>query len=207
MTDRQRTRFYFPAWAAAAAANRWRMETRRLVIEPERLSELGRKVVAEARARAAKEFRGPTLRDLRRGAHVVALGRDKSAKDLTQAELKHVLSVFKLLKDEMDLDASMRLDHPEIGEREGAQAAIKKLDFRHRYIDTLCRRMFAPVYDPPFWEDLPVAKLRALFGLLKERRAETERGRSPPAALPLLPAGCDQGTGRAPELDPANAPF
>jgi hypothetical protein len=179
MTEKQRTRFYFPAWNVAVKANGWHMKDCRLQIAPagrDRLSDLGRTVVAEALRRAGSEARGPRLDDLRHACHVVALGRDKSSAKLDNREVDKVVALFRLLTEETDIAAGMRYDNPDIGERERLKVKISRLKIPHAKIDGVCRRGFAPVYSAPYWEDLPLASLRALFGILQtiqERKPST----------------------------------
>jgi hypothetical protein len=138
-------------------------------------------VVASATAIAASQHRAPVLDDLRHGVHVVALGRDKSSKQLTNRELDCVVSFMQLMVDETNISADLRLGNPDIGDREALVATIKKLIVPEAIIHDVCKRSFAPVYNPPHWQHLPLPNLRALVGILREQKQKylVEAGLAP----------------------------
>lgn len=168
MTPAQRTRFYFPAWSDTCRALGWRMDRGRLVVDEARLNDHGRKVLVAAQTLAGKEQRAVTLDDLRYGAHIVSLGWPKSSAKFSNKEVDRVVSFFKLLQDDTNIAASMRLNNPAIAEREALVARIGKMNVPFAIIDGACEKAFAPVYVKPFFEDLPIASLRALVGILTE---------------------------------------
>jgi hypothetical protein len=172
MTEKQQKRFYFPKWNEVCRANCWKTESGKLKaeIDPENGSDWVKKVWRFARQLAATSCRGVTLDDLRHGAHIVALGHDKSSETMTNAELDKVMVVFRLLIDETDLDASMEFSNPEAGERRRQKYFIEHAA-PEAYIDAVCKGKFAKVYQSPFWEDLPLWALRDLSRTLANRRA------------------------------------
>lgn len=184
MTERQQKRFYFPNWNAAFNAN-WRREKSRVLAVENRIeSEWVRKVETLAQQLALQQHRAPVADDLRHACHVVAISRDKSSHDLSNAELDRVVTLFKLLANPDDLDAVMSWQHPENAERKRLVYAIKTAA-PHAYIDDICRDMFAPIYEPPFWEDLPIASLRHLSVTLKHRKATWNRKQLSAANAPF----------------------
>lgn len=175
MTDKQKFKLYFPLWRQACEANGWeRAESRRQRVGNETGSEWVSKVetfarqLAKSRDQGAAE-QGVTVDDLRHGAHICALGRDKSSKDFTNGDLDRVVSLFRLLIEPTDLDASMNLADPERG-----QAARIKHFIKHAapfaYTDAICRGKFRGSYESPFWEDLPMWALKDLARTLAERK-------------------------------------
>ena len=184
MTKKQQRRFFFPAWSAVCRALGWRMVAGRLELGGGRAANEHRsRVIAAATAIAAKEHRAPTLDDLRHGCYVVALGCDRDTLKLNNREVDAVTSLFKLLVDETNIAADLRLSNPDIGERERLVRAIIRLRVPDALIDEVCRHSFAPVYSAPFHEDLPLPNLRALVGILtkmSERQRSVFRSALPP---------------------------
>ena len=168
MTKKQQRRFFFPAWTAARRALGWKMVDGRLEIILAKVNDHGRKVMDAAHKIAAAQQRAPTLDDLRHGCYVVALGRDRDTLKLNNREVDAVTSLFKLLVNEADISADMKLSNPDIGERERLVRKINSLKIPDAIIDAVCRRSFAPVYTSPFFEDLPLINLRSLVGILTE---------------------------------------
>jgi hypothetical protein len=198
MTINQQRRFFFPAWATCVAAIGWRMKNGRLeMTHPDGANEHQRKVIAAAVARAAAHQRAATLDDLRHGCYVVALGRDCDTLKMNNRQVDAVTSLFKLLVNETDIAADLKLSNPDIGERERLVRKIHSLKIPDAMIDAICRKSFAPVYSAPWFEDLPLVSLRALCGILteiKERKTlniqhSTANPEVPPAAQPDLLAG------------------
>lgn len=174
MTEAQQRSFYFPAWNRCTRANDWRMERGRLVGKraashggPE-TSALYERVWIAAEELARRQARSVTAEDLRHACHVVALGRDKSSKELRNAEVDRVVGLFRVLQDPDDLDALLDWLHPENGERKRLVAAIKAAA-PHAYIDRICRSRSDWNYEPPFWEDLELSALRQLRITLRRR--------------------------------------
>ncbi len=205
MTDKQRFGFYFPAWRRACEANGWRMEKGRLMgagIQDGALGEAAlpsewvRKVVTFARQIAAMEHRGPTVNDLRHGAHVMALGRDKSSTVLTNSEVDRVATLFKLLADPDDLDAMMHWQDPGMSEKNRLEWAIQ-----HAAPEAYVREIASRKFGTRMWEWLQMDQMRQLLMTLKghqrgwrrsaggapaeERRSEGNRMGSRSRALAL----------------------
>ena len=178
---------YIRDWAAGAKANGWKMVKGRLVINESKLNDHGRKVYAAAVQRAGSEHRAPVLEDLRHGIHVVALGRDKSSKAMNNRETDAVFALFKLLVNECDLAAQLKLSNPDIGERERLVIRIERLKIPEAIVLEICRKSFAPVFNGTHYEDLPLPSLRALCGILTEIRERKDTARTLPVA-----AVCDR---------------
>lgn len=170
MTPAQHTRFYFPNWLGTCRRLGWRLADGRLQVEEARLNQHAQRVLAAGTARAAAEHRAPVLDDLRHGVHAVALGRDKSSKQLTNRELDCVVAFMQLMIQETNIGADILLDHPEISERKALKAGIENLKVPEAVIYDICRRSFAPVYSHPHWDQLPLPNLRALIGILKAEK-------------------------------------
>ena len=175
MTTKQQKRFFFPLWNQTCRALGWKMEDGRLVLPDGRRNEHQKKVIAEASALAAKEHRAPVLNDLRHGCYIVALGHDVKTLKMSNQQVDKVTSLFKLLVNDTDIAADMKLANPDIGERERLVRKINALKIPDAMIDAVCKKSFAPVYTAPFYEDLPILRLRSLTGILveiKERKSE-----------------------------------
>lgn len=172
MTEKQ-SHLYLRMWRDAVAANHWHTAKGAAVIDPERLTEMGSNVVAMARAMALADARACKLEDLRHACHVLALGRDKSSKDLTNAELDRVLSVIRLVTDGEDIDALIALDHPEIGVEKRLNWAIE-----HAAPEAYVRQVAGDKYGTRLWEGLHLDQKHQLLMTLKSR----SRSRQEPAA-------------------------
>lgn len=170
MTNPQRKRFFFPLWNETCRKLGWGMSGGRLIIVEDKLNDHGRRVLAAAEKIAIANHRAPVLDDLRHGCYVVALGRDADTNKLSNKDVDAVTSLFKLLVNDTNIAADMRLNDPTIGARERLVLAINKLRVPDALIISICRRSFAPVYNEPFHEDLPLPNLRALVGILTEMK-------------------------------------
>jgi hypothetical protein len=182
MTDAQRKRLFFPARNEACRRLGWRMSDGRLDLLIEKLNNHSRRVVAAAVARADAEHRAAVLDDLRHGCYIVALGRDRQTNRLSNAEVDKVVSLFKLLVDDTDIAADQRLNNPEIAERECLVRKIHALRIPETVIDGVCKKAFAPVYNSPFFEDLPLVNLRTLVAVLIKVKDRGVRTRELPEA-------------------------
>ena len=134
MTDKQRTRLYFPAWAAALAVN-WTLDrgTATLIENPPG-GDFARQVDTLATQRAARLYHSVKADDLRRASHLVAIGRDKSSKELTNRELDRCLAFYRLLKDQYDLAASVSVSDPAVDERRRLEWAINNCGMPLNYV-------------------------------------------------------------------------
>jgi hypothetical protein len=176
MTDKQRQRFFFPAWNACCRSLGWKMIDSRLITgDVAALNQHAQRVVAVATAMAARTHRAPVLDDLRHAVYVIVLGRDKDTLKLSNGEVDKIVSFFKLMVEETNLEADIRLNHPAIAEREALVVKIQRLKVPFAVIDQVCRRSYAPVYTAPHWDQLPLPNIRALLGVLTEMKAEYER--------------------------------
>jgi hypothetical protein len=113
MTPAQRSKFYFPAWAAAAKAHGWATPKSVLTVQrqtgwasPE-LDKVYQQIWDVALGVANYDHRAVSPKDFRRACHVIAIGQAKSANDLTNDECDRVVALFGLLADPTDLRAMM----------------------------------------------------------------------------------------------------
>lgn len=180
MTEKQRTRFYFPAWGRCCHANDWRMANGRLVGQRADVhgvadvNALYQQVWDTAERLAVQAHCAVTADLLRHACHTVAVGRDKSANDLTNAEVDRVVALFRLLTDPDDLDAVIALHHPENAERERLVFSLKQRAPHSRLL-AIARNLkqYAGEWEEPFWEDMPIEGLRVLSRIInRDQRAE-----------------------------------
>ena len=196
MTPKQTT-FYWSLWRDCCQANCWRMERGRLLHDPERLNEMGKKVWTAAEQLALAAHRAVSLDDLRHGCHLVALGRQRSSKDLSNPEFNKVRLVFQLTQDWENLDAQMELANPEMVERRSFVSYLKK-QFHEAALIAICKNAFGTI----FWEDLEMSKLR---WLAKQGSLRTATPRKTFYRRQL--AAVEGGARREYETDPAKVPF
>jgi hypothetical protein len=169
MTKAQKFRFYFPAWTACCRANGWKMSQGRLLYDASSLTDEGRKVLAFAMQRAVMEHRPVTVDDLRHGAHIVAIGRDKSSEHLANDEVDRVVALFQVLTDPEDLGYRMKWDAYARGENPGV---VKRLDWsiRHAAPDAYVRAIAHGKFGTRAWENLTVGQKQHLAMTLAQRR-------------------------------------
>jgi len=167
MTEKQAFRLYFPKWRECCEANYWRTVKGAVLIDEARLNEWGKKVVtlAKQKGAGARPPHAATMDDLRHAAHIVAIGKDKSSKDLTNAELDRVLALFGLVTDQENLDASLDWDDPSRQEEKRLDWCLKNLA-PDGYVRSICRGKFG-VRE---WEGLTTWQKRQLVMTLKERK-------------------------------------
>lgn len=168
------TKHYWRLWSAVVRLHDWRMVAGRLA--GVRLVSFGAEAVNILYQRIwdtaeLQQTEGPLLADdMRHACHAVALGKNKSSRDLNNRDLDKIFALFKLLADPDDLDALLALQNPETAERtrlvHGIRAAAP-----FPYIDALCRDRFASQYESPYFEDLAIDQLRQLHVTLKARSA------------------------------------
>ncbi len=175
MTEAQRKRFYFPAWNRAFAAN-WESERGRLGARAgRRASEWLTAVIAAANELARQQHGAATADHLRHACHLVALGKNKSSHDLTNAEIDRVVNLFALLEDPEDLDAVMKWQHPEIGERQRCVRWIESLAPYATIVAVARNNPFGADFDFGDWQSLEIPQLKWLGKTLRERGAHSPR--------------------------------
>jgi hypothetical protein len=178
VTDKQLKHFYFPLWGRVTRANDWHMVKGRLHGQraeshgPPDINELYQSVWRLASASAASQHRSITPDDLRHATHRAALGRDKSAKDLTNTELDKVAALMKLLAEPDDLDAVVDFLHPENSEHDRLIYSIERLA-DGPYID----RLAADRWGAADWHSLENAQLKQLAMTLRARRRQRAESR------------------------------
>jgi hypothetical protein len=175
MTEKQQRRFFFPLWTQTCRKLGWHMKAGRLVMERESTNIHVAKVIAAGEVIALKHHRAMTLDDLRHGSYLAAISANKDTLKLNNREVDSITSLWKLMQEETNIAAAMRLEDPTIGARERLVIAINKLRVPDAMIISICRRSFAPVYNEPFHEDLPLPNLRALLGILTEMKAKEDQ--------------------------------
>lgn len=163
MTGPQTT-YYWRLWRECCRANGWRMERARLLYDPAKLNEVGKKVFAVAEQLAAQSHRAALLDDLRHGCHYVALGRARSSRDLTNPEFNRVRLTFQLCADFDNLQAQMGQANPALAEQRSYAAFLRK----HANEATL-RALARNAFDAPDWSGLPLGKLRWIARQVKFR--------------------------------------
>lgn len=171
MTDLQARRFYWPAWNRAATALGWRMQGGRLVGTREDVScatEWGKIYVRTwqcAEQRALRDHRAVEPSDLRHGVHIAALGRDRSHRDLRNAEVDRVVDAFTILAAQDDLYAMERWLNPSMAERMRQTWWIE-----HRCVEGYARSVCRDKFGTDDWRSLPARQFRELFMTLRNRR-------------------------------------
>lgn len=168
MTEAQKFKFYFPAWTACVRANGWRKEKSRLVLDASKQCEELNKVLTFGTQRALTAGRSLTADDLRHGCHVLALGRDKSSEDLTNAELDRIVTLFQVLTDPDNLTSRLKWDAYERGEDPGAVQRVEY--FIRRCPDAYVRAVSHGLFGTRQWESLTVKQKGRLSMTLANRR-------------------------------------
>lgn len=179
MTDKQSRRFYFPAWRQALATFA-RTERKVLVcLRPD--DEMVARLWQIAEGIAEADLRTIQAEDLRHACHVVALGRDKSSKLLSNKEVDRVVALFKLLQDPCNIDAVMTWDNPETPDRKRLLYSIEHINLDEAYK----RQILQDKFDTRALASLSIAQLTQYMMTLKARASKQT----------------------APEIDPENEPF
>jgi hypothetical protein len=166
MTPTQLRSFYFRAWAACSRALGWNRTPVRLASfgVPE-VNALYQAVWNAAAALALQTAGSATANELRHACHRVALGADKSAKALTNAEADRVVALFNLLAAPDDIDAMLAWEHPEAGAVKRLTWAVEHLA-PAAYVEALASDKFGT----RAWRTLPEASLRQLALTLRNRQ-------------------------------------
>jgi hypothetical protein len=166
MTTTQLRRFYFRAWAACSRALVWNRSPVRLASHgaPE-VNALYQAVWTAAESTARRTGCSVTANDLRHACHRVALGADKSAKTLTNAEADCVVALFNLLAAPDDLGAMLAWQNPEAG-------AVKRLTWaiEHAAPAAYVEALASDKFGTRAWRTLPEASLRQLALTLRNRK-------------------------------------
>ena len=172
--------YYGKLWGRACKANGWRMDRGRLQGRTSG-NELVLKIFLLAEQHALAHHRAVTIEDLRRACTAHAAGRFCSTKDLTNREFDSLISLLKLLADETDIGASVRLGDPDIGERERLVINIRKRAPEAKVL-AIARNLntWAGMWEPPHWENLPIPGLTLLLTILA---GEQKKWNAPVAAI------------------------
>ena len=192
MTPRQRQFYYFPAWALASRAHDWRMENGRFAGQraeawgSKEITALYQRVWDAALARAAQDHRGPGADDLRHACHTVALGHDKSANNLDNAETDRVVYLFRLLANPDDLDAVMNYFYPQNAAR---KRILWVLD--NRFPDAYVAHVSSGIFGTSDWRSLSTESLRSLEQTLFNRKQSWQRRQDTTPAMAAAPAAVE----------------
>lgn len=190
MTERQGKKLYWPAWGRAFKRN-WLAEGGRVSLRPGALAgDLLDGVCAASHSLARQAHRAPTADDLRHGCHVVAFGRDVSSKHLTNAQIDRVVALFRLLADDVDIEAMLTWQNPARGDE-------ARLDWRieHAAPEATLRSISSNAFERADWRNLDKGQKLWLLREVKDRRAAWNR-----------PVGV-KAEGGTKEYDAANAPW
>ncbi len=160
MTSAQ-TSLYWRLWAKATASAGWKGKTP--AIDETRLTDMGRRVVEVAQALQGDGSLNAEL--LRHACHALALGRLRSSKKLTNAELDRVLLVFRLVADGDDIAAVIAWDNPAEGETKRLTWSI-----RNTAPEPLILRLCRDKFGRADWENLAPTELRQLLMTLTRIR-------------------------------------
>jgi hypothetical protein len=223
MTDNQRKRFYFPEWSASARARGWtsKFPVHQALFSPDiawPASPLGRELIAKVYATAqqlALRHIAP-LDALRHACHIVALGKNKSSKDLDNDDTQRVVDLFRVLRDPDNLKFVAHWLDPNLSKKENLIAAVK-----HKAPVAYWSKIAGDKFGTSHLEDLTIYQLNQLCFTLNQRRAswgakaQGGAGRSAPAAPNGLQAATTRpatipSSGAFPKLHyikKSNAPF
>lgn len=179
MTEAQKFRFYLPAWNALAKANGWRMANGRIMLDQTIETEEMAKVLIFAQQRATMARRGLMKEDIRHGCHILALGKDKSSMDLTNAEIDRVVTLFQYLGAPENLTFVMKWQAYLRGEDPGAVNRVEY--FIRRCPDAYVRAVSADKFGTRNWENLTV-KQKGLLSMTLANRRPQRPGRTAAAA-------------------------
>lgn len=202
MTERQAKHLYWPAWGRAFRRN-WAMERGRLSRLPDATnSEWMDAVVVNALALARRHHRAPIADDLRHACHAVACGRAISSKDLNNAQVDRVLTLFALLEDPDNLDAVMRWQNPQLDAERRVDWAIT-----HTAPEAYVRQIAGDKYGTRMWEWLDIGQKRNLLMTLKNRQAKWNVPVKDGFPCAGQVASRREATHLDQEVDAGNAPF
>lgn len=154
MNDATRCRFYFPAWNKAVKA----MSASGYHGPPE--AEAVNRIADEL---SVKAHRQTTADDLRYACHIVAIGKDKSSKELNAAETDRVVCLFQMLADPDDLRARMEWENPEEAMRRRVLWSLKH--WPDAYLGQISKSRWGTYQ----WRSLPLAHLRQLNMTVRSR--------------------------------------
>lgn len=172
MTPKQNL-LYWRLWGEVCRAREWRMRKGRITPAPPESPE-ETIILGIAANLANSHHRATTPEDLRHASHYYAAGKDIGHDALTQPQIDKLFALWHLIRDPANLDAAIALENPDVGARKRLVHQIKTHAPEY-YILHICADQFAGQYTPPFWEDLPVASLRALHLTIRTRTANWSR--------------------------------
>jgi hypothetical protein len=154
---------------------------------------MGAKVREMADHMAVRAGCAVTAETLRHACHVVALGREKSSKVLTNAELDRVLLVFKLVINGDDLASAIAWEQPDQGQ-------VKRLTWsiRNTAPEALIVHVCKDKFGKGDWWNLGTTELRQLLMTLK-RIAEHQR--KPVDGAPIAGSNETDGTDGTDQLE------
>ncbi len=166
----KQTPIYFRLWQAAWKAH-WTLSNG-VPILVAGASEDARRVDALASATARGLHRASNLDDLRYASHLIATGRRKSSKDLSQREIDQVFGFFRMLAGPEDLSAIVDAQNPENRGRARLIHGIKQCGFPPERIRQWAGHFNGGRTD---WEDFPIDALTRLSRYVWGRRNPPRR--------------------------------
>jgi hypothetical protein len=169
MSPKQLKFFYGPAWTRCARANNWHSLRALALPAPEIQSPTGQElrvaVVDAADALARREHRGPRTDDYRHACHVVALGKNKSSLDMTNAEVERVVALFRVLAEPDSIEAVLEWQSPERAKHRNLVKAA-----RHAAPEAYTREILRHRFGGRDVEELSVRELQQLCMTLNNRK-------------------------------------
>ncbi len=144
MTTRQQRFLYFPAWRRALAAG-WAKRDGvlfpRPALQPAQ-RDLVEQIHTQASSHVARQYRGVDADDLRHAAHVVAIGRDKSSAQLTNAETDRVLALCRVIANPDDIQAILDWENRSGPDRRRLLWVIEHGPAPEAYVQTVANGKF-----------------------------------------------------------------
>lgn len=186
MTDKQRIRKYFPAWHAACRAQGWNEQLFAAHLKPTygagEVARVYLEIIKHATQIAQSNWQPLDRDDLRMACTIVATGKAISSKLLDNRQLDRVLALFALLRDPNDLSAISAWLSGDKGERlrlvRSINDMLKLNGDDDSYVVAICcdRTDFHGLWEPPFWENLPIRCLRMLGHTMRARKGDRRPG-------------------------------
>lgn len=169
MTEKQH-KWYLREWSRAYAVHWCGTRGGEALARPGRKPSTVRDQVVAAAQRVAMQRGGGLSADaLRHGCHIVALGKDVSSWKLTNKQVDLVVSQFRLLRNDADLSAQMKLTgpaaEPGASDRTRTLYSLDHIDLPPAYLAEMCRDKFGTSN----WKSLPDDKLKQFLMTAKCR--------------------------------------
>lgn len=179
--NKSQHRLYLREWGKAWKAHWSGVRKGEPLARPDRKPSAMRDRVLQAAGMLAMRDESPlTAETIRHACHVVALGKDCGSWALRNKELDRVLAVFRLLANDANLGAQLRLDNPEIGARERMMHSIRNVDMGPAYVASISRDKFGTEN----WQSLDATRMQQLLMTIKARALVKQTANLKTAAVP-----------------------